>query len=251
MSLTTIPFDVVISVGPNDQDIIAESFQYTKRNIIGYRRIFIVSSDPNLVIDGATVIDERVFPFSNADITNYLNTTNRAGWYLQQLLKLYAGRVLPDILENYLVLDSDAFFLKPTEFSIDNKYIFTTSEQNHTPYFEHMSRLDPSLKKVYHLSGISHHCFFNNQILSELFSLVEANHGSGETAFWRLFLLMVDKSHAEHSGASEYEIYFNFMCIRHPDKMLIRQLKTANLGHYDLVNNPCNFDFVGLHWYLR
>jgi hypothetical protein len=38
---------------------------------------------------------------------------NRNGWYLQQLLKLYASFVIKDLLNDYLVIDADVYFLKP------------------------------------------------------------------------------------------------------------------------------------------
>ncbi len=38
----------------------------------------------------------------------------RAGWYLQQLLKLYAHAVVPGLSEHYLVLNADVFLLCPT-----------------------------------------------------------------------------------------------------------------------------------------
>ena len=52
------------------------------------------------------ILKERV-PNTNQD---------RIGWYLQQLLKFYAGFVIPDILQRYLIIDCDTHFLKPTKF---------------------------------------------------------------------------------------------------------------------------------------
>ena len=50
-------------------------------------------------------INENIFPFNLKIISLYHKKYNRDrnGWYLQQLIKLYAGIVIPGILEKYLV----------------------------------------------------------------------------------------------------------------------------------------------------
>jgi hypothetical protein len=110
-------FDIVIPLGPNDVKNIRKQIQHVVKNVQGYRRIFVVSYDPAIVLDGCTVIDETIFPFKMADIAEYFGKyngkSNRNGWYFQQLMKLYAGEVIEDILPNYLVIDADVFFLKP------------------------------------------------------------------------------------------------------------------------------------------
>ena len=35
-------FDVVISVGPNDKDIVSKQVKYTRQNVVGYRNIYII-----------------------------------------------------------------------------------------------------------------------------------------------------------------------------------------------------------------
>ena len=35
-------FDIVIPVGPNDKSIIEQQIKYTKKNIIGYRNIYLI-----------------------------------------------------------------------------------------------------------------------------------------------------------------------------------------------------------------
>ena len=109
-------FDIVIPVGPNDINQIHEQIKSTKQNIIDYRTIYIITSNPELTIDGCIIIDETIFPFTKKDIELYHGKGDRTGWYLQQLLKLYAGKVIPNILDKYLVIDSDTYFLKPTRF---------------------------------------------------------------------------------------------------------------------------------------
>ena len=69
-------------------------------------------------------------------------------WYLQQLLKLYACNVIPDILDRYLVIDSDTFFLKPTTFIENDVCLYNYGSEYHKPYFKHMLLLHKDFIKM-------------------------------------------------------------------------------------------------------
>ena len=169
-------FDIVIPVGPNDIKYIHEQVEYTKKNIIGYKNIFIISYKEDLYVKDCTVISENIFPFNIDTVASYHTKHKQNGWYLQQLLKLYAGFVIPDILDNYLVIDSDTYFLKPTKFIDNNKLLYNFSNENHKEYFNHMNRLLPTLVKMDKTkSGICHHMIFENKILEEIINWVNQN----------------------------------------------------------------------------
>ena len=145
-------FDIVIPLGPNEKKNIHKQIEYTKKNVIGYRNIYIVTNNfDNIQIDGCQIIDESIFPFKMTDIADYFaqynGKNNRNGWYLQQLIKLYASFVIEGILDTYLVIDADVFFLKPIEFCKNSHFIFTTGNEEHKPYFKHMEKLHPSFQK--------------------------------------------------------------------------------------------------------
>lgn len=233
-------FDIVIPVGPNDASVITTQLEYTKKNIIGYRNIYLITKSPSQ-IQGCINILEDSFPFTLDTVAKYHGRSTRNGWYLQQLLKLYAGNVIPGILETYLVLDSDTFFLKPTIFIDNGKPLYAYSNEYHIPYFNHMSRLHPSFKKVYPRSGICHHMIFQKKYIDEIFSLVESYNG---IAFYEAFLKKVDQADFTESGASEYELYFNYVL----DKIKIRNLIWQNVNR--LTNNGKN-DYESVHWYMR
>ena len=242
-------FDIVTCVGPNDTNILEQQINYTKKNIIGYRNIYLVCSNPNIDISGTIIIDEKMFPFKIHDIANIFGKNSKNGWYLQQLLKIYAGNIIPGILKKYLVIDCDTHFLKPTNFITDSKGIFTVGTEYHTPYFLHMNRLHHSLKKSHPFSGISHHMFFHTDRVNDLIKLVEDNF-SNEKSFWKIFLENVDIDKNETSCASEYEMYFTYMYLYHQNDIVIRQLKWENRDSLQ-DNNANNNDFVSIHWYMR
>ena len=237
-------FDIVIPVGPNDINILKQQIEYTKKNIVGYRKIYIISYDKTINLDGCNIISEDIFPFSLKTVAQFHGKTSRNGWYLQQLLKLYAGTIIPDILEKYLVIDADTFFLKPTTFIEDDKCLYNYGDENHFPYFQHMKKLDESFsKQLSDKSGICHHMMFETKYLKELFNLIEQKHND---TFYNVFLKNVSIN--EESGASEYEIYFNYIILNHHENIKIRQLNWTNTRHL-LLNN--NYDYISIHHYNR
>jgi FkbM family methyltransferase len=239
-------FDVVIPVGPNDKDIVENQIKFTKKNILGYRHIYLICYDPNIVIDGCITVDEKIFPFSIETVEQIHGSSERNGWYLQQLLKLYAGTVIPNILERYLVIDTDTFFIKPTRFIDNNICLYNYGYENHTPYFEHINRLNLGLSRVFpDKSGICHHMMFETKYVKEIIDLVEKTYSS---EFYKVFLGLVSEKNIKYSGASEYELYFNYMFKYHSDKVRIRKLEWKN--HDELLKNS-QLDYISVHHYYR
>ena len=243
-------FDIVIPVGPNDRTVIEQQTKYTQKNIIGYRNIYLICYDPSIIIDGCITINENIFPFNKETVSKYHGKLDRNGWYLQQLLKLYAGKIIPNILDKYLVIDSDTFFLKPTTFVENNKCLYNYGTEYHIPYFDHMKKLDKELIKIdKNKSGICHHMIFETKYIDELISRIEKNHNE---LFYNIFLKTERTD--DFSGASEYEIYFNFMLKYNPDKIQIRKLNwKQDHGRQKLesILTDCNLDYISYHWYMR
>lgn len=238
-------FDIVIPVGPSDIEIIHKQIEYTKTNIIGYRNIYIISYDNSLIIDGCITISENIFPFSLNTVCQIHGKSTRNGWYLQQLLKLYAGCVIPNILDKYLVVDSDTFFLKPTYFYENGKCLYNYGIEYNEYYFTHMKSLHPDLVKVdSHKSGICHHMLFETKYVKDLLLKVQLIHSD---YFYNVFLKNV--VHVNGAGASEYEIYFNYMLSNYPDNISIRPLKWKNSDTMDDINN--DYHYISYHHYLR
>jgi hypothetical protein len=226
------------------------TIKHAIQNIIGFRNIYIITAlngapSPQMA-ENIQIIDENIFGF---DVAEILGENTRNGWYLQQLLKLYAWKYIENLAEYYLVLDADTVFLKPTEFFLDGIPMYNvTGRQNHKPYYEHMNKLHPSLKKRNeNLSGITNHMMFNRHVLTELFEMVEKYHENTHP-FWELFLEFVEEEHVLFAGASEYEIYFNYIYFYHNTNIIIRNLNYLEIN--GLTNNPA-IDYVSCHSYMR
>ena len=191
-----------------------------RKNGKNIRRIIVVSSKQ--YTDKAEWFDERLYPFTKEDILEHLCDHNqqcmkqfmsqkecRLGWYYQQLLKLYATYVIPDISPNILILDSDTIFLNPVSFMNDrNGGLYNISDQYHKPYFIHAKKFTNSLvQRVFkNYSGITHHMLMQRPILDHFFKIIESIH---EIELWKAFCNCVDIR--DFSGTSEYELYFNFV----------------------------------------
>ena len=267
-------FDIIIPVGPSDVSIITEQLLFTKKNVIGFRRIYLVCYDViniqnNLSLlqkddESIVLIDERIFPFHLQEIALYLGRNSRNGWYLQQLLKLYSGIVIASILDHYLVIDSDTFFLKPTTFVnySNSSCLYNVGTEYHKPYFDHMKRLHYSFERYLPFSGICHHMMFETRLLVIMFDMVELFHMSKDgistcdvkKPFWQLYLEMIDKKEILFSGASEYEIYLNFLMGINRHKIHIRHLLWKNINHspHDSKEDlDLDLDYVSCHFYDR
>jgi len=245
-----VDFDIVICYGPMDQNKIHKMIEYTKKNVIGYRNIYIVSYDRSLLIEGCITVDENTFGF-NPVVIKYLGNNERNGWYLQQLIKLYASFAIKDLLDNYLVIDTDTFFLKPTHFfDEDGRPLYNIGTEYWFPYFKHMEKMHPLLKRYdERISGITHHMVFQKNKLQNLFEMVERMHPG--KLFYEIFLESVDPRFALTSGASEYEIYFNYLQCFCKEYFNIRPLKWSNVKIENLEKAiEMNYDYVSCHHYL-
>ena len=237
-------FDIVICVGPNDYNVIEKQLEYTKKNIMNRRNIYLITPNKNLKIKDCITIDENIFPFSKKTVAKFHGKHKRNGWYLQQLIKLYSTFVIPNITKTYLVLDADTYFLKPVIFIKNNKCMYNSGYEYHEPYFDHMKKLHPSFTKIYeNKSGITHHMMLQRSYIKEIIRLVESKHND---KFYNVFLKNIDVP--RKSGASEYEIYFNYMLKNHSDKIIIRDLKWRNTDEL-LLSAEC--DYISYHWYKR
>jgi hypothetical protein len=242
-------FDILILVGPEDREIVTKQIEFTKKNIIGYRNIYLICYDPTITLEGCITINENIFPFTIETVAKFHGKLSRNGWYLQQLLKLYAGIVIPNILDKYLVIDSDTFFLKPTTFIENGKCLYNYGDDNWVPYFVHMHKL-VNFKNIEAKSGICHHMIFETKYVKELINMVETKHGD---LFYNLFLKLVTEING--SGASEYEIYFNYILKNHKDKITTRKLKSADVLTFNATaNDDCSYipySYVSYHWHMR
>lgn len=226
--------DIVICVGPNDAKDIRNLVINVKQYILNINKIYLVM--PTDILEKYRVydsivenIDENIFPFNKKYIDDLFGQPQRSGWYLQQLLKIYAPIVLTEIKDNYLILDADLKFYRQIEFIKNGKLLFNVDNASWAPYFAHMSKLSSKLHKVSNYSGITNLIPMKRHIVESLIKMVETEHNN---IFWKVFLDKVDKEYYNHSGASEYEILFNFALEYHKNECEIRPVPFKNTDKF-------------------
>lgn len=252
--------DVVIPCAEKDVATLNLCIKGIKENGIAIRRIIVISKSP--LTDEAEWFDEAKYPFSKFDIAKIIYKSeqealrhrmewDRIGWVLQQLLKLYAPLVIPDISPNVLVLDSDTIFLNPVHFLSDsNGSLFNTGGEWHEPYFIHGAKLIPDFHRLYpEYSGIVHHMLLQKNVIEDLFQTIESTHGMEP---WKAYCACIERSNLYYAPCSEYEIYFNYV-LSHYSQSQIRKLKWDNISYLSQVENyrKLGYDYVTAHSWER
>jgi hypothetical protein len=255
---TNEPIDVVIPSVGKDLETLELCIQGIQENC-AIRRVIVISAQR--LTDKAEWFDENQFPFSKQEVALWLcsldekkaetfttKPKSRLGWYYQQLLKLYSPFVIPDISSNVLVLDSDTIFLNPVSFVNEKGAgLYNPGKEYHEHYFVHGAKLLSGFKKLYpNVSGISHHMLIQRPVLKDLFNKVKKQH---KIPFWQAFCKFVT---FEHSGASEYEIYFNFVFSR-SKQVEIRHLLWRNIASLENMQTfkEKGYHYVSCHAYMR
>jgi hypothetical protein len=258
MTLKDLPIDIVIPVHKKDLQILEYCIDAAKKKIINARRIIVISKER--YSDNAEWFDEKLFPFSFELVHEYVGGST--GWYFQQLLKLYAPLIIPDISENVMILDSDTvLFRRVRMLDEEGRSFYNISKDTNVRRKDfdqrvaaHTKTMLPALatenlpSEFQEISGISHNMVFNREILRDLFDKVEEHDGSGDP-FYKIFL---KHSNAEHS-ASEYQIYFNFLLIFYRDKIRIRKLCYKNTADINIrkYRRRFKYHYCSFHSYLR
>lgn len=272
-NLTNDPIDVVIPCHKKDRDTLEYAIQGARYYVTNSRRVIVVSSER--FTESTEWIPEKLFPFTKFSVAleilgsekmalDYLNAPGtRIGWIYQQLLKLYAISVIPNISSNVLVLDADTFFIKKTTFLDDNNAgLFNIVDQHFEPYFEHVQRLLNITRVFPEYSGITNHMLFQKPVIEDLMKLIKQKHNMEP---WKAICKCIDPNHLiDDSCMSEYEIYFNF-CFMRSDQFKIRKLHYSDeikfeeliqftqLNKYGLFSRldlDLEFDYVSCHYRL-
>ncbi len=249
------PVDVVIPCIDKDLETLELCIAGIRNNCPQIREVIVVSSER--LTENAAWFDERRYPFSKYEVAlslfngedenaeKYLSLPNsRLGWYYQQLLKFYAPFVIPNLSSNALMLDSDTIFLNPVAFLNSSQGgLYNPGFEYHPPYFVHAAKLtNNKIKRLYKMySGISHHMLFQRAVLEDLFKQVESFH---HQEFWRAFCSCVNREELSQMGASEYEIYFNFV-LSQTDQVAIRPMQWRDIS--DIRELPLCKE-LGLHY---
>jgi hypothetical protein len=257
------------------------------KHLIDVDDYYIITPEPDYLnekfgkILGSRVkfVDEAVFPFKYDNISEVMieavkekgvypltghssferTVGGRVGWFLQQLLKLYAGQVLK--LEDFVLLDSDIVWFRDVSFynntnreeilnyqkgikippnNFQIRFNYASSGQYHSAYMATMKKIiglepfeDP---KDCFRSGIVHHMVIAGRVMNQL--MIDSQELHGGLPFWKILLNQSaiemtcrapkDGICGAGSTLSEYEMYFTYARHKFPDTVAFRALLWAN-----------------------
>lgn len=256
------PVDVIIPCTAKDISTLELCIKGIRENCKEVRRVIVISN--SRLTQNAEWFDEKNFPFDKQSVALYLVGGDpirakeylsvpqpRIGWYLQQLLKLYAPFVIPNISSNVLHLDSDTIFLNPVSFlSESGGGLYNPGSEYTIAYFTHMAKLLPGLARIFRdYSGISHHMLLQRSALEDLFEHIESHH---KMDLWKAYCICVDKADLFGSGCASDEVYFNFVFSR-TDQVAIRKLKWDNMPKLSCIPK-CKkegYHYISCHSWMR
>lgn len=261
--LTNEPIDVVLVTHPKDKVALQLCIKGIRNYGENIGRVIVVSSEP--LSDDAEWFNEKLYPFSKDDVALEIGRGdpqvrdaffNRGGhpvgWFYQQLLKLYAAYVIPDISSNILVLDSDSVFISDIAFlNRQHGGLLCIKSKNPTKshYVQHAIRMLPSYHPIYpEYNSVNHHMLFQKPILDDLFQEIEEHR---QLPLWKVFCREVDITRKFGSG-SEYELYFNF-ALNHTSQVSIREIHRRASADFSKINlyKSLGYELVSFHSYMR
>lgn len=260
-AVSSEPIDVVIVCHKKDIQTLDLAIDGVKRYGKHIRRVITVSEER--LTDAAEWFDESLYPFTKRDVAQeifqdaaaaeqYMHAPGtRIGWIYQQLLKLYAPLIIPDISSNVLILDADTIFLHDVAFIDDaGNGLYNPGDEYYRPYFKYGKRLLLRFKKKFRQhSGISHHMLFQRAVIEDLLETITHIH---RVEPWQALCRCINVHEVYDCPLSEYELYFNFLFTK-TNQMKIRPLQWQNMEFDVQAIEQCQqegFHYVACHNYF-
>lgn len=244
-------FDILFLCHEKDYEILKINIEYAKKNIIGYRKIFVLSKNNFFPNDpGIEFIDEKKFPFNSKTLSDYA-PNNTLGGYLPRFIKLYVLEVLGKrVLDNLLIIDADCTFIKKTTFFEANKPLYNYEIGYYPIYYKILEKVFGFGEQIPNVSGTVHHMLYQRKYIKEILNWVRKNK---KKEFWQEIL---DNAETETTSSfSEQDMYFQYMLKFHKDKIKIRRIKFIDFPYnspfWVALFSKLGYYYVASHDYLR
>lgn len=234
-------FDCVLCVAGKDHIIIKRTIKQIKKNInpdkiyvITKREFFVVYKllgiDSIILLDEDKVIPGVTFAGLQEIILKRGGDGRKAGWYLQQFLKMgFANSSFSS--DYYLVWDADTLPVRPIQYFENGNPTFVVGVKDHhyEPYFVTMRKM-LNLEKQVDFSFISENMIIDCRIMRQLITaLGDANYEGNN---WTYKILNAIDQKDLSIGFSEFETYGNYTMKLYPEKYKVKYLKTWREAGY-------------------
>ena len=147
----------------------------------------------------------------------------RAGWYLQQFLKLSFGKYAG--VARYVIWDADTVMLQPPVLERSGRVVMNTAKEYHQPYFDTFRRLFGVAPTLPH-SMISQYMLIDSAVCLQMQQNICAR---GQGVDW-IEVLLRGLPGASISEFSEYETYANYLAHINPIGVELQTRKWFRYG---------------------
>jgi hypothetical protein len=175
-------------------------------------------------------VDERdilAMPLSEVAAWPVDGFPERAGWYYQQLIKLaLAQSAIAE--QHFLIWDADTIPYRRMSMFEGERLVFTRGFEFHRPYFETNRRLiGVDRSQGPRFSAISQHMPVDRTLMGEMLDFLAKSSPDGS---WigAIRAALVDRQGG--SLLSEYELFADWLRVRHPERLLLRRLPWSRNG---------------------
>lgn len=226
----TIPADINIFL--ENLNRIKEFIPISSVYIIGSKEVEHLIPDYERIffIDELTLVNFPKIQELIIKKTGVPESGKRAGWYVQQFLKMSFAFLCDE--EYYLLWDSDTIPLRHISLFNDGNPCFDCKTEYNEPYFKTIDCLFPGLRKKDNYSFISEHMLIKTEYMKQLILEIESNGNLIGDNFQEKIIDAIDASYIDKSGFSEFETYGTYVSTRFPNSYSIRKWKSMRFGGF-------------------
>ena len=213
--------DLYILVSEKDISFFIQNYRFFIENLKSKNINVICKNTLKIYFDKIPEIvfinEDEIFKGLNFNkIKQYLiqkiNNDRRAGWYLQQFIKIALCKYVKS--EYYTVFDGDTLPLNKISLfdKKTNLPVFSISKEYHQPYFKTLKKLfGGKVKKKISGSFINEYMVFKTKIVKKMLNDISSINNPKEKDFFIFILDSIDIYDLNKSGFSEFETYGSYV----------------------------------------
>lgn len=242
-------YDAILMVTEKNIPLLKLSVPYLQRNL-GAKRIFLVGSrklesatrliwhgevkfiDENSILEGLC-IEKIIKIFHEKGISH-----DRAGWFLQQFLKMAYSGICRD--NYYLVWDADTVPLHKIDYFEDELPVFITKKEYNEEYFRTIDKLFCGKVKRLdeNVSYIAENMLISKKLMQSMIDDIQHNILIPGTFFYEKILNAIEPDVLYYTGFSEFETYGNYVDTVYSGLYRKKKLRTQRLGSFLVGTHP-------------
>lgn len=257
-------YEVIIPIYWDQLSTVYWSIKYIRQNLNPSRILFIGPSairehldlrdsdidfmDGNLICEGMNKSNIEKTIQNILAKASMKTKKERAGWYLQQFIKMgYAYHAKED---GYIVWDGDSVPVQKIDLwdSVQQKKVMILgAEHHHIEYYHTMSRLfGEEIEPVRKETFVVPYMLFDTGIMLDMLNKISENVFLAGDTWWERILYAINPKDIEYSGFSEFETYGEFVNMYYENNYIFRKKVEQSINARILLGDNPREEL--LHW---